>query len=140
MVKRQCFVTFKDHKDDFRVNPKYRLLYPTKSELGKLSKDILQQISTNMRTALNVYRWQNSSVVIKQFKNIKNKNLHTFTVFSIEKSYPSIGEKLFYLHKRSFICTNSQTHAEINRKDIEVIFHYRISLFHDKKTMDQKRL
>ena len=133
MVKRQCFVTFKDHKDDFRVNPKYRLLYPTKSELGKLSKDILQQISTNMRTALNVNRWQNSSVVIKQFKNIKNKNLHTFTVFNIEKSYPSIGEKLFYWHKRSFIRTNSQTHTEINRKDIEVIFHYRISLFHDNK-------
>ena len=46
-VKWQCFVTIKDHKDKFRVNPKYRLLNPTKDELGKISKHILQQISTN---------------------------------------------------------------------------------------------
>ena len=24
MAKRQCFVTIKDHKEDFRVNPNYR--------------------------------------------------------------------------------------------------------------------
>ena len=30
-AKHQCFVTIKDHKDDFRVNPEYRLLNPTKS-------------------------------------------------------------------------------------------------------------
>ena len=82
-AKRQCFVTIKDHKDYFRVNPKYRLLNPTKNELGKISKHILQQVSTNIRRVLNVNQWQNSSEVIKWFKNIKNKNLHTFTVFDI---------------------------------------------------------
>ena len=56
-AKRQSFVTIKDHKDDFRVNPKYRLLNPTKSELGKVSRHMLQQISTNVRTALNVNQW-----------------------------------------------------------------------------------
>ena len=30
MAKRQCSATFKDHKDDFRVNSNYRLLNPTK--------------------------------------------------------------------------------------------------------------
>ena len=29
-TKRQCFVIIIDHKDDFRKNPKYRLLNPTK--------------------------------------------------------------------------------------------------------------
>ena len=53
-AKRQCFVTIKDHKDYFRVNPKYRLLNPTKNELGKISKHILQQVSTNIRRVLNV--------------------------------------------------------------------------------------
>ena len=52
-AKRQCFVTIKGHKDDFRINPKYRLFSPTKSELGKIRKPILQQISTNIRTVLN---------------------------------------------------------------------------------------
>ena len=94
-AKRQSFVTIKDHKDDFRVNPKYRLLNPTKSELGKISKHILQQISTNIRIALNMNQWQNLSEVIKWCKNIKNKNLHTFTVFDIQEFYPSIGQKLF---------------------------------------------
>ena len=37
MAKRQCFVTFKDHKDSFRVNSKYRLLDPTKNESHKLT-------------------------------------------------------------------------------------------------------
>ena len=60
-AKRQYFVTIKDHKDNFRVNRKYRLLNPTKSELGKISKHILQQISTNIRTALNVNQRQNMS-------------------------------------------------------------------------------
>ena len=54
-TKRQCFGTIKDHKD--RVNPKYRFLNPTKCELGKISKHILQQIRTNTRTELNVNQW-----------------------------------------------------------------------------------
>ena len=64
-TKRQCFITIKDRKDDFRVNTKYRLLNPTKSELGNISKHILQQISTNIRTVLNLNQWQNPSEVIK---------------------------------------------------------------------------
>ena len=87
---------------------KYRLLNPTKSELGKISKHILQQISTNIRTALNVNQWQNTSEVIKWFQNIKNKKLHTFTVFDIQEFCPSIAEKL--LKDAVFICTNSCKH------------------------------
>ena len=57
MVKQQCFVTIKDHKPDFRTNPKYRLLNPTKSELGKLSKHILQTINTELQNKLKVNQW-----------------------------------------------------------------------------------
>ena len=105
------------------------MLNPTKSELGKISKHIPQQISTNVRTALNANQWQNSSEVIKWFKNIKNKNLHTFTVFDIKEFYPSIGEKLL---KDAALFV--QTHTNISRKDIEVIFHcYGLLLFHDNE-------
>ena len=126
-AKRQYFVTIKDHKDNFRVNQKYRLLNPTKSELGKISKNILQQIRINIRTALNVNQWQNTSEVFKWFKNIKNKKLHKFTVFDIQEFYPSIGEKLL---KDAVLF--AQTYTNICRKDIEVIFHCRRSLlFHN---------
>ena len=57
MAKQQCFVTIKDHKPDFRTNPKYRLLNPTKSELGKLSKHILQTINTELQNKLKVNQW-----------------------------------------------------------------------------------
>ena len=116
-TKRQCFLTINDRKDEFQVNLKYRLFNPTKRQLGKISKHILQQISTNIRTALNMNQWQNSSEVNKWFKNIKNENLPTFTVFDILELYPSVGEKLF---KDAVIFT--QTHTNISSKDIEVIF------------------
>ena len=128
-AKRQCFVTIKDHKDNFRVNWKYKLLNPTKSELGKISKDILQQIRINIRTALNVNQWQNTSEVIKWFQNMKNKKLHRFTVFDIQEFYPSIGEKLL---KDAVLF--AQTYTNISRKDIEVIFNCRRSLlFHNNE-------
>ena len=41
MAKEECFITLKDHKEDYRTSSKYRLLNPTKSQLGKISKQIL---------------------------------------------------------------------------------------------------
>ena len=104
MAKRQCFVTIKDHKEDFRINPKLRLLNPTKSESGVVSQHILQQINKEVRTKLKFNQWQNSSEVILWFKNIKNKNLHTFTVFDIQEFYPSITEQTF--ERFNFIWSN----------------------------------
>ena len=106
------------------------MLNPTKSELGKISKHILQQISTNIRTALNVNQWQNTSEVKKWFQNI----IHTFTIFDIQEFYPSIGEKLL---KDAVLF--AQTYTNISRKDIEVIFHCRRSLlFHNNEPWIKK--
>ena len=106
------------------------MLNPIKSELDKISK----HISTNIRIALNVNQWQNSSKVIKWFKNIKSKNLHTFTVFDIQEFYPSIGEK-----RLKDAVLFAQTHTNISRKDIEVIFHcLRSLLFHDNEPWIKK--
>ena len=43
---------------------------------------------------IKVNQWQNSNEVIKWFKNMPNKNECTFTVFDIQKFYPSITEDL----------------------------------------------
>ena len=56
MVKQQCFVTIKDYKPNFCTNPKYRLLNPTKSELGKLSLANNQ----NFKTKLKLIEWFHS--------------------------------------------------------------------------------
>lgn len=123
MAQQQCFITIKDHKPDYRTNPKYRLLNPTKSELGKVSQQILQKINETVRTKVNTNQWQNTSSVIKWFENIKEKTKHTFTVFDIEEFYPSITETLL---KKAI--NFAKHHTTIDPTDMEVIFHSRKSL------------
>ena len=41
--KNNCFITLKDHKENFLNNPKTRLLNPAKNELGRISKAILDK-------------------------------------------------------------------------------------------------
>ena len=53
MAKQEYFITLKDHKEDCGTNPKYHLLNPTKSQLGKISKQILQKINKTLRYKLN---------------------------------------------------------------------------------------
>ena len=48
MAKQECFITLKVHKEDYRTNPKYHLLNPTKSQLGKISKQMLQKINKTL--------------------------------------------------------------------------------------------
>ena len=55
--KQQRFVAIKDDKLDFCTNPKYRLLNPTKSELGKLNKRIVQILNTELRNKIKVNQW-----------------------------------------------------------------------------------
>ena len=94
MAKQECFITLKDHKEDYRTKPKHRLLNNTKSQLGKISNQILLKINKTLRSKLSLRKWQNSSEVIGWFKNIQQKSSHTFTVFDIQKFYPSITENL----------------------------------------------
>ena len=80
MAKQECFVTLKDHKEHYRTNPKYCLLNPTESQLGKISNQILQKVNKTLRSKLNLNQWQNSREVIEWFKNIQQKSSHTFSL------------------------------------------------------------
>ena len=54
MAPKEAFVTVKDHKDNFEVNPTYRLINPAKSELGKISKIVLDDINCQIKNIINV--------------------------------------------------------------------------------------
>ena len=54
MAKQESFITLKDHKEGYRTNSKYRLLDPAKSQLGNISKQILQKISKILGSKLNL--------------------------------------------------------------------------------------
>ena len=43
--ENNCFISLKDHKENFQNNPTVRLINPARNELGKISKVILDKIN-----------------------------------------------------------------------------------------------
>ena len=94
LAKTNTFITLKDHKENFRSNPKCRLINPAKSEIGKVSELFIENINTKVRELSSVNQWRDSDAVINWFQNIKNKNKCIFIQFDIEEFYPSISKDL----------------------------------------------
>ena len=128
-AQKQAFITLKDHKDNFHNIPKYRLINPTKSEIGKISKQILENINAHTRTATKLNQWKNTNEVIAWYNNIDNKHKNSFLCFEICEFYPSITEEL--LHKALDFASRYIT---ISDQDRHIIIHKRRSLLYDKQT------
>ena len=123
MSKPNAFVTVKDHKENFPANLKCRLINPAKSNLGKVSKVILDRINSNIRTILKVNQWKNSHSVIEWFKNIHDKHKHMFLSFDIVEFYPSITEELL-----NRVIEWAKYLTSIDDDEIGIIKHARKSL------------
>ena len=52
--ENNCFISLKDHKENFQNNPTIRLINPAKNELGKMSKVILDAINKNVQENLQL--------------------------------------------------------------------------------------
>ena len=89
------FITIKDHKQDFPARVDTRLINPAKSNIGVISKQILDKINETIRAKLNAKQWKSTPEVLKWFEQIPNKHKSTFFQFDIVNFYPSISEKLF---------------------------------------------
>ena len=89
---KEAFNTLKDTKDNFNENPKTRLINPTKPEIGRISKIILERINKKIREDSELKQWRDTGTVIEWFKNIKNKKKLHFVQFDIEAFYPAITE------------------------------------------------
>ena len=63
--KNTCFITLKDHKENFLNNPTVRLINPAKNELGRINKAILDNINKRLCTSLNINQWKNTTCVIE---------------------------------------------------------------------------
>ena len=64
LAKTPAFITLKDHKENFRSIHPCRLINPSKSELGKVSKSILEKVNTNLVNSLKVNQWKDTDNVI----------------------------------------------------------------------------
>ena len=56
LAKTEAFVTLKDHKPNFYDHPTCRLINPSKSEIGAISKHILDDINTSITVLLSPAR------------------------------------------------------------------------------------
>ena len=134
MAKNEAYITLKDHKDNFLHSLPCRLINPAKSEMGRVSKRILDSINEKLKEKIDVTMWKNSAAVIRWFKEIKDKNNCTFMSFDIVEFYPSITEELL---EKALAWARRQT--EIPKDEIDVIQHARKSLlFNGRKAWMKK--
>ena len=63
MARKDAYITLKDHKANCATKLPYRLINPAKSEMGRVSKSILERITQNVRGALEINAWKNTSAL-----------------------------------------------------------------------------
>ena len=119
-VEKPCFITLKDHKENFDNNPKCRLINPAKSEIGLISKNYLDKINKEVLAAMKVNQWRNTTTVISWFKAIERKRNCKFFKFDIIDFYPSISEDLFMK-----AMTHARQHTDVEEKVISIILNAR---------------
>ena len=96
MGKQQAFITVKDHKDSFPNSIPCRLINPAKSNLGRVSKQILERVNQKIRSYTKFRQWRNTQAVIDWFDSLEEKQSLSFLTFDIVEFYPSISEQLLH--------------------------------------------
>ena len=95
IANKNAYITIKDHKDNFPNNVKCRLINPAKSNVGKISQQLLQKINSEIRVKLGLQQWRSTTDTLNWFKNLRNKTRLKFLQLDIVDFYPSITEELF---------------------------------------------
>ena len=92
--ERPAFISFKDHKENFKHNTKCRLINPSKGEIGVVTKRSLEKINNKLSNHLCYNQWLSTSTVIEWFRAIENKKTCKFIKFEIAEFYLSILAEL----------------------------------------------
>ena len=88
---QHAYITLKDHKENFINNTKSRLINPSKSEVGRVSKNCLNDIIADVSRKTEVNQWRGTATVINWFKNLCSQNVKT----NIGKTFPKLVKKHF---------------------------------------------
>ena len=75
MAEKPAYITLKDHKENFNINPKCHLINPAKSELGKVSKTIVENINKTVREKLHCNQWRNRQMLLIGSKILPTKGI-----------------------------------------------------------------
>ena len=128
MSKRQSYITLKDHKESFPNNVKCRLINPSKSEIGKVSKRILSKVVQIVRDKTRFNHWKNSEAVINWFVNLQEKQNLVFIQFDIKDFYPSIRKDLL-----TKALNFASRYTQITAEEKKIIFQCRNSILFDQE-------
>ena len=116
------FMTLKDHKENFNLRPSVRLINPSMSNVGIISKQILERINKAVRERTNANQWTCSEQPVKWFLSIEDKKKQRFIKYDIDSFYPSITKELF---KKSIEYAKQFT--DITEEEEEILWHARKS-------------
>ena len=130
----KAFITVKDHKENFRNQPKFRLINPAKTNIGKISSQILKKINQEVRTKTKMNQWQSTAAVLQWFEKIQNKTTKRFIQLDIVEFYPSISEKLL-----EAALDFARTQTIVSEEEAQIIKHARKALLFSQQENEQKQ-
>ena len=86
------FITLRDHKPNFAHKPTCRLTNPTKSNIGRVRKIILDRINKKITRASKFNQWRNTASVIECLKPLKQKNTTVLFALTSKNSIPPLAK------------------------------------------------
>ena len=131
---RDPFITLKDHKPDFNNKPTCRLINPSKSEIGIISKQVLDGINNKIIKTTKVNLWKSTTNAIEWFKAIPDKSKHAFITFDVCEFYPSISEELLMK-----ALDYASTFTNVTDQDRQIIIHAKRSLLYHQDSQWKKK-
>lgn len=125
----ESYITVKDHKEGFPANPSFRLINPSKTDIGRISKAVLDRINKDLLGKIKVNQWKSDKEVIGWFTGISAKGRCTFFQFDIDNFYPSITLELF-----NKAIAYAKRYVTISDQDVKIFMQARKTLlFHDEE-------
>ena len=88
--KNETYNTIKDHKEDFRNNPKCRQVNPCKPDLGKVSKCRLEEIAEIVAVKSGLTQFKNTQGFLSWYNNLSDKSKGSFYQLDKNSTYPSL--------------------------------------------------
>lgn len=134
LAKNEAFITLKDHKPAFNDHPTCRLINPSKSEIGVVSKHILDEINSAIISGTQINQWKNTASVLKWFNSLENKEKLSFICFDVCEFYPSINEKLL-----SKAIDFANKYRPISSHERDIILHAKRSLLFSNDSIWEKK-
>ena len=124
--RHEAFVTVKDTKEKFDEKPACnkpsRLIIPSKTDIGKVSRKKLQVINSTIREKTGLNQWLNTMQVLKWFRGLKDKDSLFFFKLDVVAFYPNISHNLLkkaidWARNYCTIDEVDETHRSLPRPD-----------------------